>query len=641
MKKHILLILSLLLFSVSGCQQHQADEHKTEQNNFKSIIRLWPEHHLDTTLTNNLTEAFKKYPSACDEVWFCITYTHFDLKKHRQEAEYMRNAAEKIRSLGIETSIQAVTIGHPGIPGDFHMEPLKWNTMAGYNGATDPLQSCPRDTAFLQRISEICALYAEAVAPSTFLLDDDLRLVAHSPAPFICFCEHCLNLFNQKHQTAYTRESLTEALIGNSRNGLLRQQWIAFSQEGLAGVARAISHQVHKVSPHTQMGLQHTGFHRELVEGWDWNKIFQAMKDETGIEPASRPGHGFYNDHEPRGMIGKGYDIARQIRRLKEGITDISPEIEGYLHKSTGKSPLGICSETLFYLALGGTQMSYAIICSAQESMDWYASHYFKALHNHNRTFKEFAAFNQGSESTGIDAYISPNHVCRNIRPGEAPFAWTKTGANDIINQLATLGIPFAPESRLTTATLMDAEAISGTPDEEMLNLLKTRNLLLDQHAWNTLTVRGLDLQLTPLETTSPLQNVQCFNGKSGKRLAVIPTYTTDINTRQRLNLLSILDWLSFGQMPVFAQHADQMTIVPRIDTAGKLRSVTLLNCSISKEEDIVLRLRNCPNGEHTKVTWKTADNKDLKLPTSWKDGEMIVTIPLLMGWHAGWLAIE
>lgn len=641
MKKHILLIIGILALFLTNCCPNQVCEKETGTNGYKSIIRLWPEHHLDTTLTQQLTEAFRKYPSSCDEVWLCITYTHFDLEAHKQEARLMGEAARKLRDLGIETAIQAVTIGHPGVPGDLHMEPLEWNRIVSFDGATDPYQSCPRDETFLKRISAILALYAKEVEPSSFWLDDDLRLASHSPAPFICFCDHCLALFNQQNQTSFTREALSQALIENAENGQLRQRWIAFSQEGLAGVARAASRAVHEVSPQTQMGLQHTGFHRELVEGWDWNKIFEAMQEETGIAPASRPGHGFYNDHAPRGMIAKGYDIARQIRRLKEGITDIAPEIEGYQHKSTGKSPLGICTETLLYLALGGTQMSYAIICSAQEPMEWYAEHYFKALDKHRENFAEFASFNQGSQAAGIDAYISPNHVCRHIRPGEAPFAWTRTTANDAINQMATLAIPFAPESRHTTATLMDAEAILGTPDEEMVRLVETRSLLLDQASWNTLTARGLGLGLTKTETPEELQNVQCYTGKSGKRIAVVPSYTTDINTRERLNLLRILDWLSFEKMPVFAEHADQMVIVPRTDSTNKLRSVTLVNCSISEEENIILRLRNCPNEGNTKVTWKVAGAKDKKLPTVWKDGELAVTIPSLMGWHAGWLAIE
>ena len=35
------------------------------------------------------------------------------------------------------------------------------------------------------------------------------------------------------------------------------------------------------------------------------------------------------------------------------------------LRAATGKSPHGLCVESMFYLAMGATQLSYAIICAA------------------------------------------------------------------------------------------------------------------------------------------------------------------------------------------------------------------------------------------------------------------------------------
>ena len=152
--------------------------------------------------------------------------------------------------------------------------------------------------------------------------------------------------------------------------------------------------------------------------------MFKAMEEETGMTPVSRPGHGFYADHEPRGMIRKGLGIARQVRRLEPGITEIAPEIEGYEHKATGKSPKSLGVETMYYLSLGATQMSYAIICAANEPLSWYADNYFKALSIWKPFAKEYASYNRGTHPSGIDPYISPNLVCRDVEPWEDPWAW-------------------------------------------------------------------------------------------------------------------------------------------------------------------------------------------------------------------------
>lgn len=60
----------LLLAALSACSG-PARESATE-GEFRSIIRLWPSHHLDETLEGQLVEAFKEYPRCCDEVWFFV-----------------------------------------------------------------------------------------------------------------------------------------------------------------------------------------------------------------------------------------------------------------------------------------------------------------------------------------------------------------------------------------------------------------------------------------------------------------------------------------------------------------------------------------------------------------------------------------
>ena len=70
------------------------------------IQRLWPHHHNDPELTDELVALFKHFPAACDEVWFCTEFGFPLPEAHERSAERMAVAAEKMRRAGILPGIQ-------------------------------------------------------------------------------------------------------------------------------------------------------------------------------------------------------------------------------------------------------------------------------------------------------------------------------------------------------------------------------------------------------------------------------------------------------------------------------------------------------------------------------------------------------
>ena len=634
----------LSLIFVTSCRIQRHEPVRTADPEFKMILRLWPDHHNDTSLLNDFLQALEKYPDACDEVWLCMEFETLSEEAHRNSARAMASAAERIRALGVEVSIQGISIGHgDDFESGMDNSALKptWGTMIDAWGNRVQTGHCPRQKAFHDYLDRVYSTYAEACHPACVWIDDDLRITNHSPARQICFCDTCLTAFNARYGGNWTREKLAHALNRNEKNGELRKEWIAFSQESLAEAARTIAHGVHRVSPTTKMGLQHANFHRELQEGRDWNPIFDALEEETSLAPASRPGSGFYNDHAPRGMIQKGYDMARQIRRLKPSVREIAPEIEGYRHCATGKSARGLCVESQLYLALGGTQLSYAILCAASEPMEWYADNYLKALARWRPHLEEYAAFNRGTEPGGIDPYISPDHVLRDMEEGEPPFAWAVTGAGDEMFALAPLGLPFTPDGHYSSALMMDALAIEGLAEEEAVQLFRNRGILLDRAAWEWVRRRRLDTLLRETAVPEGLSDVKCLISDAGGRTAVIPAYRGDINNARRLELLRIADWVSDGKLPAIMETMAQAVVVPRVDSTGGLRSVMLLNCSISPQDSIRLRLRGCPAESRPVFVWKKAERKDIVLTPRYDGTDAIVVVPALDGWDTGWLAVE
>ena len=614
-----------------------------ERPSFKMHLRLWPDHHNQDTLSEQLIHALKQYPHFCDEVWFCTEDLFESPEKHEQSALRMGRMAQKMRQMGIVPSIQLVALGHPESAPKPKPAEMKWGTAVGAYGQVTYAQNCPRQHDYLLFLEQVFAPYARECQPRSVWVDDDLRLTMHHPAPEICYCDTCLKIFNKTYHHDYSRAALISAMAHNVGNGSLRKEWIAFSQESLAGVGAAIARGVHGASPQTKMGLQHVNFHRAFLEGYDWNPIFRAYEQETGLIPVSRPGHGYYNDHGPRGMLEKGLDMARQIRRLPSNVTEIAPEIEGHLHKASGKSPRSLVIETMYYLSMGATQMSYAIICGNQEPMQWYADHYFRELQNWHRFAEDYANFNWGSFPGGIDPYLSPNLPYRDLGNDEGELAWASTPSGTAIYGLAPLGFPFCPDGVKPAVLMMDHAGTYALSNEELRQLINQHGLVVDAMTWNVLAERKLTEPFADV-TPSWMKHAKYYESPSGKRIAVASSYSSDINGTQRLQLLRAMDWASGSHLPVLLESMAQVAIVPRIMPDGKLRSVALLNCSISDEASYTLRLRPSDDAALNKrltFTWKKNGCKPRKLKPSFEGTDVILTVPQLEGYNFGWIAVE
>ena len=629
----------IVIFFVTACCFVAGSQFAYAENSpFKMLLRLWPSHHQNDTLRSDLLQALQEYPKLWDEVWLCMETTTLDENKHLQSAKRMATLAKDLKKSGLGVAIQGITIGH-GDSFEFSNSetiPQHWTTVIGPNGEQTHMENCPRQEAFLQYLERTYAAYAAACQPSVVWLDDDLRINHHAPAPMLCFCPTCLDAFNQQFGCHFDRESLVRQLNENTPASLIvRKNWIRFSQESLALVARRISRAVHQVSPQTRMGLQHANFHRELMEGYDWNLIFEAMRAETGLEPASRPGNGFYQDHDPQGMIGKAYDMARQVRRLPSGISQIAAEVEGYPHRATGKSPHGLCVESQLYLALGVTQLSYAIICGAYEPMEWYSSHYFKALNQWKSFYETYASFNLHTEPGGLNPYISQQQVLR-CEPNMPPFAWVTTQAQSSTPALSTLGLPLCPDARQPQALLLDAEAVLGLGEEEGRELFTHRGILIDQAGWSQAVQRGFTASLKSTECSLPFHFYLSEQGKG--RVAVVSSFTTELTGGECRQLLAAADWCANHQLPVILEDPCRMIVVPRVTSTGSLRSVCLLNPSITDAESVSLRLRGCADAR--RLVWRQAGRRDCRLRFTRQGDEICVKVPLVEKWNTGYIAI-
>ena len=635
--KRLLFLCSLLLV-LSSCVKTSHPDPSEDASDFGMVLRLWPEHHNNEQLRDDLVEALKKYSGTFNEVWFCQEFETLSMETHRQSAERMAVANKMLRDIGISTSIQGICIGHGDDfeSGADELRPTKWTTIVDAFGRRTQMSHCPRQPEFLKYMSDMYATYAEVCQPRVSWIDDDLRITHHSPARMLCFCDTCIGEFNKQYGGEWTRESLVAAMDANADGGALRKQWIEFSQHSLALVAEAVAEGVHNVSPNSKVGIQQVNFHRELLEGRDWNKSYAAIERVTGKDAASRPGNGFYDDDNPFGMLDKAYDMARQIRRLSPSVKEIVAEVEGYRHYATGKSPHGLCVESMLYLSMGVSQLSYAIICSASEPMEWYADNYFAHLQRWRSMYEEYAAFNRGTEPGGANPYISPDHVTINA-PG---MGWLTTNAGDVATNLGRLGVPICPDGNYPSALLIDGPAASGIPDDEALRLLASGSVVFDHAAWNVAVASGWDKALKRIDVPEvTLEGAVCYEGAEGGRIVVIPGFSFSIPNAERVAITEAIDWASRNTMPVVMESMAQAVVVPRISVDGSLRSVAVLNTTISEQPATTLRLRGCKDA--TRFVWHSVGERGKKLQYERDGDDVIVTIPPQQGWYMGWLAVE
>ncbi|MFR3489184.1 MAG: hypothetical protein ACLTTP_07980 [Alistipes ihumii] len=102
-------LLGFLLSTACGSRTEKASPDYPE---FKMIVRLWPDHHKDSALREELLQALKKYPDFCDEVWLCMEFETFSKEAHKESARAMAVAAEQLRECGHRRVDTGITLGH-------------------------------------------------------------------------------------------------------------------------------------------------------------------------------------------------------------------------------------------------------------------------------------------------------------------------------------------------------------------------------------------------------------------------------------------------------------------------------------------------------------------------------------------------
>ncbi len=564
--------------------------------------------------------------------------------------------------------------------------------MVGPDGTQAEYCFCWHGEHFRKYVLEEIRLYAR-MKPYCVWVDDDLRASNHAPVQYGCFCPDCIRRFNQRYGARFDREGLVRAINRGER--VWRERYVQFLRDGLADLTEALSRAIHEVSPDTRMGYQYCAHGGYTGYGYDY--IFDAMRRGSGHEPLSRPGGGAYNDHDPNIFLHKASFIAWQNAMLPEYVKDIRPEIENLPDVVYGKSIAGTCFETELYLAWGANAMSYAMLMNDYEPMRWHGEMleefarrrpYWKALAQVSastrpagvRLFLSKEMWKRELAEQEPDfAWSREPYDCAfaQLRCG-LPLKWSE-GTDDVIllHPEAAKGLSEADIRYLLTRPVMtDGETLhmlverghaadfSAAAEPMATGQLYERylphpiNAEREGRTWSQSFFLTKGHRIVPLDERT--EAFSCFESDSrnlrpsdpegkypfGVACAVVHTsagakwavfgqapWPNCISHEKRTQLLSALDYISGNRLPAVLETPQPAVVLPREDEAGRVRAVSVVNCTIGKTQPLLLRVRRAAGRR-----WKfvCAGSHAFDLPATVQGEDLLVTMPPLMPWSVG-----
>ena len=310
-------------------------------------------------------KAIAENPGCCDEIWFSTGTGAPPLEWHRARAEVLAEAVKDARSAGIVPSLQfQATIGHGDSLGTPEMFAMKtWTGWTDWKGVEDRFCNCPRQTAFLQYLRDVSAIYAR-LGFSALWIDDDLRIRYHRPADSSgrrvgCFCETCIAAFNAETGGKWTRQMLAKAV---ETDDVLYAKWRVFSVQGIVLVAKTVAEGFRSVSPDTMMALQH---------------LSDVDSDDQVGEVRKRIGDPDY-------------------------VKVWTPEIESWPRTYYSRSPQGVLVEGFAALMYGFNSVSFFVSNGAMEEPSLYGREMWKPLAEASPVLRGYAVTVDECEPVGF-----------------------------------------------------------------------------------------------------------------------------------------------------------------------------------------------------------------------------------------------
>jgi hypothetical protein len=258
------------------------------------------------------------------------------LEEARARVEVLRPVVQRLRSVGLHTSINMFDeIGHSEHGRD-ERQRFSWQFMVGDDGAESHCCPCPIDPKWKSYVGELFGLFAR-LEPEIIYIDDDFRYHNHAPVDWGCFCPLHLAEMARRTGKHLSREELAERILtAEPQPTEERTQWFKLCGDSMVEAARIMAEAVKEASPKTHMGLMCSDPDVHAAEGRRWLDMVDALS-VSGLQPALRPGTGTYADFFYPD-VARDLSVLRKLQLLLGSKMRFTPELENYPSTRFSKS---------------------------------------------------------------------------------------------------------------------------------------------------------------------------------------------------------------------------------------------------------------------------------------------------------------
>ena len=527
---------------------------------------------------------------------------------------------------------------HHALKGDY-------TPMTGIDGSVAQGSFCPNDERFQEYIRQAYILAAQA-NPDFIWTDDDVCMGGHRPARVPCFCRNCLRIFNQAHNTAFTRETLRDAFDTGplEEKKEWRRAWIDHSGQQVHKVLTLVEQTVHAIKPGCSLGRMPT---EQFYEGWLVEGDRDALAGPAKVPVKWRPGG---HAHEPARLIHGAYNLGRTVGYIPESETDIQSEIENFPYQFLQKPVRSTVLQVAAHIAGGATGSLLNILTMFDEPLDEYEP-LIRALAEARPFYDRMArALGRHRPKGFFGGWNRHSMIEDNLLAGR----WTEAGFGKLfrtgVKELLEIGMP--PAFRLEDAalTLLSEDCVLSFPKADLERILSGGVYLdgkalirLNDMGFSALTGFSVDgwaekdcaelltddplnggfagrrrdiiqsFWPNPCAILSPLDPAARILARKVERLGTVPSFTCMgafenklggrvvvagyapwdnlLNLSKTTQMKNLFRWLSKDTLPGYVASFHKMGLwIRETDNGG--RAVVVLNASEDVAEDAVLALR-------------------------------------------------
>jgi len=466
-------------------------QRRVPMSSYKITWRIGVASLSDPEFLRQFIELTKKDGNASDEVWLTIatpnTYCYEPLTTIAHKCEAFMAPAAALRKEGMRVGINPwPTFGaEESYQVDKNRREMPFQPMVDKNGKVARRVACPISPEFLGYTRERFMLFARTGCDFVWV-EDDCRFTHLGQLSYPCFCPRCVKGF--ENGMFADRESLVAAL-DDPQNEELRRKWSAYTGDRLALYCKTVRDAVDEVDPSIGTPLMTVGYSHTTYAGNYIEKCCKALRAE-----ALRPGHGFYYDVDPMGMLDKAIEHSRQVI---DAPASVQNDVQ-YEEESAPRTPFNKAPDTRFMeMALSiwggctGIAMNHLLPQGGPRPFD-HLAYEMKRLKECHHFFDRYLSFAHDLPQSGIWAAYTPWKMA-GMKVGEKGWFAEHNpayAADKFVREWPAFGIPTTCDPRGAYATLIQGKIAEVLTDEELTRIFQ-KGVFLDGEALKALWERG------------------------------------------------------------------------------------------------------------------------------------------------------